>query len=135
MVELGCAGRCSEVLDVAHQQPDVGVGDLFDRDRQRGAVPDIARDPGEELLGGLFDASISAMLFGGPPPRPSFSTSVRVRAPCARGQSRSMAAEHARDQLDEPPVARLDGVAARAPLGRGRLASVDLGRVGWSAGT
>ena len=110
--ELGGAGRGPEVLDVAHEQAEVGVGDLLDRHGQRGAVPHVARDAGEEVLGGRSISSISCDgIWRDSPLRPSFTTSVPYarRAPweALLGCPPSMPC----DQLDESPVARLDGVA------------------------
>ena len=46
VAKRGRARGRAEVLDVAHEQPDMGVGDLLDRDWQRRAVPHVARGSG-----------------------------------------------------------------------------------------
>ena len=77
-----------------------------------GAVPHVARDPGEERLGERVRSPPSAaIVFGGSTAEAEFHHERAVGASGARGTRARLASEHARDQLDEPPVARLDGVA------------------------
>lgn len=53
--ECGGSRGAPQVVDVAHKQAEVGVGDFLDRHRDRHPVPDIAGQMSQEFLGEPLD--------------------------------------------------------------------------------